>query len=60
MDYTWKNEDNSRSNLLHALEVLEAVKMSTQKLENVNSIKVFTSKLGKCHNQSGRYSTRTR
>jgi len=36
MDYTWKNEDNCRSNILHALEVLEAVKISTQKLENVN------------------------
>jgi hypothetical protein len=35
MDYTWKNDDNSRRNMLHALEVLEAVKMSTQNLENV-------------------------
>jgi len=35
MDYTWKNDDNSRRNMLHALEVLEAVKISTQNLDNV-------------------------
>jgi hypothetical protein len=30
MDYTWKNEDNYRKGMLHAIEVLEAVKSSTK------------------------------
>jgi hypothetical protein len=35
MDYDWKNEDNVKSNMLHAKEVLEAVKQSTQCIDQV-------------------------
>lgn len=38
MDYTWKNEDNYRRGMLHAIEVLEAVKISTAGDEKVNII----------------------
>lgn len=41
MDYTWKNEDNYRRGMLHAIEVLEAVKNSTGGDEVINTFIIY-------------------